>query len=59
YEGLAPHYQDHPNIAQIALRRADYLRKNHPLAFVKKAKSPAKAGKAKSKSKPPRKRRAA
>ena len=58
YEGLAPHYQDHPNIAQIALRRADYLRKNHPLAFAKKAK-PTKAKPAKSKPKPPRKRRAA
>jgi len=60
YEGLAPRYQDHPHIAQIALRRAEYLRKNHPHAFTKKAKArPSKARAAKSGTKAPRKRRAA
>jgi hypothetical protein len=38
YQQLAPRYQDYPNIADIARRRAEWLKEEHPEAFGKPAK---------------------
>lgn len=38
YSELVPRYQDHPQIAQIALRRGEYLRQAHPESFAAKDK---------------------
>ena len=64
YADLAPRYQDHPKISQIALHRVEHLRQEHPAAFkapkaakprAAKAKAPARpAGKATAKAKCPR-----
>jgi hypothetical protein len=34
YAGVAPRYQDHPQISRIALHRVEHLRREHPEAFL-------------------------
>lgn len=47
YASLIPKYQDFPKIAEIASRRIEHLKKQHPQAFAVKAAAPAPARSAK------------
>lgn len=39
YEGLLPRYKDHAKIAEIAQRRIEHLRREHPAAFKPRRKA--------------------